>query len=125
MLFSLPPGTEMFHFPGFPPHALYIQARVTPHHGCRVPPFGHPRINARSAAPRGLTRPTTSFIGSWYQGIHRAPLHTYPTENKHTRIKDTTTENQTKPADPTKGGPPDQASKTKNHHDPPTQGEGR
>ena len=73
LLFSLPPGTEMFHFPGFPPHALYIQARVTPHHGCRVPPFGHPRINARSAAPRGLTRPTTSFIGSWYQGIHRAP----------------------------------------------------
>src|SRR5947199_7986496 len=23
MLFSLPPGTEMFHFPGFPPHALF------------------------------------------------------------------------------------------------------
>ena len=73
MLFSLPPGTEMFHFPGFPPLTLYIQVRVTPHHGCRVPPFGHPRINARSAAPRGLSRPTTSFIGSWYQGIHRAP----------------------------------------------------
>ena len=73
MLFSLPPGTEMFHFPGFPPHTLCIQVRVTPHHGCRVPPFGHPRINARSAAPRGLTRPTTSFIGSWYQGIHHAP----------------------------------------------------
>lgn len=30
-LFSLPVGTEMFHFPTFPPHALYIQARVTPH----------------------------------------------------------------------------------------------
>src|SRR5690242_21877890 len=77
MLFSLPPGTEMFHFPGFPPHALYIQARVTPHHGCRVPPFGHPRINARLTAPRGLSRPPTSFIGSWYQGIHHAPLTTY------------------------------------------------
>src|SRR6201996_3700607 len=77
MLFSLPPGTEMFHFPGFPPLALYIQARVTPHDGCRVPPFGHPRIKALSAAPRGLSRPDTSFIGSWYQGIHRAPLHTY------------------------------------------------
>src|SRR6266567_1879802 len=23
MLFSLPPGTEMFHFPGFPPHTLF------------------------------------------------------------------------------------------------------
>jgi hypothetical protein len=77
MLFSLPPGTEMFHFPGFPPHALYIQARVTPHDGCRVPPFGHPRIKALSATPRGLSRPDTSFIGSWYQGIHRAPLNTY------------------------------------------------
>jgi hypothetical protein len=73
MLFSLPPGTEMFHFPGFPPHTLCIQVRVTPHDGCRVPPFGHPRINARLTAPRGLSRPPTSFIGSWYQGIHRAP----------------------------------------------------
>ena len=25
MLFSLPTGTEMFHFPAFPPHHLYIQ----------------------------------------------------------------------------------------------------
>jgi hypothetical protein len=23
LLFSLPPGTEMFHFPGFPPHTLF------------------------------------------------------------------------------------------------------
>ena len=30
-LFSLPVGTEMFHFPTFPPHTLYIQVRVTPH----------------------------------------------------------------------------------------------
>lgn len=29
LLFSLPVGTEMFHFPTFPPHTLYIQARVT------------------------------------------------------------------------------------------------
>jgi hypothetical protein len=50
---------------------------VTGHHASRVPPFGHPRINARLTAPRGLSRPPTSFIGSWYQGIHRAPLHTY------------------------------------------------
>ena len=73
----------MFHFPGFPPPALYIQAGVTPHHGCRVPPFGHPRINARLTAPRGLSRPPTSFIGSWYQGIHHAPLTTYT--NPHQR----------------------------------------
>ena len=29
MLFSLPVGTEMFHFPTFPQPALYIQAGVT------------------------------------------------------------------------------------------------
>ncbi len=68
---------------------------MTPHHGRRVPPFGHPRINARSAAPRGLTRPTTSFIGSWYQGIHRAPSHTY-TPKHNVRYQGTTTDNQTK-----------------------------
>lgn len=77
-LFSLPAGTEMFHFPAFPPHTLYIQVRVTAHDDCRVSPFGHPRITARLTAPRGLSRPPTSFIGSWCQGIHRAPLTTWP-----------------------------------------------
>ena len=75
-LLSLPVGTEMFHFPTFPPHALYIQARVTGHDSCRVSPFGNPRIKARSAAPLGLSQPPTSFIGSWCQGIHRVPLLT-------------------------------------------------
>src|SRR5690625_6076307 len=28
-LFSLPAGTEMFHFPAFPPHHLYIQWLVS------------------------------------------------------------------------------------------------
>ena len=77
-LFSLPVGTEMFHFPTFPPHALCVQAWVTGHDSCRVSPFGHPRITARSAAPRGLSQPPTSFFGSWCQGIHRAPLLTWP-----------------------------------------------
>jgi hypothetical protein len=77
-LFSLPAGTEMFHFPAFPPHRLYIQRQVTAHNDCRVSPFGHPRITARLTAPRGLSRPPTSFIGSWCQGIHRAPLTTWP-----------------------------------------------
>src|SRR5215212_2039730 len=80
-LFSLPVGTEMFHFPTFPPHALCVQARVTPHDWCGVPPFGNPRINARLTAPRGLSQPPTSFIGSWCQGIHRAPLTTWPHKN--------------------------------------------
>ena len=77
LLFSLPVGTEMFHFPTFPPHHLYIQWRVTRHHSCWVSPFGHPRISARLTAPRGLSQPPTSFIGSWCQGIHRTLLHTY------------------------------------------------
>lgn len=51
--------------------------RVTRHHSCRVSPFGHPRIHARLTAPRGITQPPTSFIGSRCQGIHHAPLHTY------------------------------------------------
>jgi hypothetical protein len=38
---------------------------------CRVSPFGHPRINAWSTAPRGLSQPPTSFIGGRRQGIHR------------------------------------------------------
>ena len=76
LLSSLPEGTEMFHFPSFPPHALCVQAWVTGHYPSRVSPFGHPRITARLAAPRGLSQPPTSFIGSWCQGIHHVLLIT-------------------------------------------------
>jgi hypothetical protein len=76
-LLSLPAGTEMFHFPALPSPALCIQAGTTPHDGCRVSPFGNPRINARLPAPRGLSQAPTSFIGSWYQDIHRVPLKTW------------------------------------------------
>jgi hypothetical protein len=34
LLFSLPTGTEMFHFPALPPTTLYIQAAATPHNRC-------------------------------------------------------------------------------------------
>lgn len=68
----------MFHFPAFPPHCLCVQQRVTAHDDCRVSPFGNPRIKAWLTAPRGLSWPPTSFIGSWCQGIHRAPLKTWP-----------------------------------------------
>ena len=46
LLLSSPRGTEMFQFPRFPLLVLCIQTRVTPHDGCRVSPFGHPRIEA-------------------------------------------------------------------------------
>ena len=70
-LLSVPQGTEMFQFPWFPLPVLCVQTGVTPHDGCRVSPFGHPRINAWLAAPRGLSQPPTSFIGVRRQGIHR------------------------------------------------------
>lgn len=61
--------------------------RVTRHHSCRVSPFGHPRIHARLTAPRGITQPPTSFIGSQCQGIHHAPLNTYNTKPKAKKIE--------------------------------------
>ena len=63
-LISLPAGTEMFHFPAFPPLRLCVQRSVTGHYASRVAPFGDPRIEACLAAPRGLSQPATSFIGS-------------------------------------------------------------
>jgi hypothetical protein len=73
---SFPAGTEMFHFPAYPPH----ECGAGPY-GRRVPPFGNPRIKALSAAPRGLSRPHTSFIGTVCQGIHHTPL---PATHTHT-----------------------------------------
>ncbi len=71
LLLFFPRGTQMFQFPRFPPLVLCVHTRVTPHDGCGVSPFGHPRIEARSAAPRGFSQPPTSFIGIRRQGIHR------------------------------------------------------
>ena len=61
--------------------------RVTRHHSCRVSPFGHPRIHARLTAPRGISQPPTSFIGSQCQGIHHAPLNTYKHKNQLSKKK--------------------------------------
>jgi hypothetical protein len=69
--FPFLPGTEMFQFPEFPLPVLCVQTGVPPHDGWWVSPFGHPRIRALSAAPRGLSQPYTSFIGAMCQGIHR------------------------------------------------------
>ena len=83
-LFSLPAGTEMFHFPTFPPTGLYIQPAVTPMPEDMHGGLPHSEIlvsNARLSTPPGLSQIPTSFIGSYYQGIHRAPFPTYPTTN--------------------------------------------
>ena len=85
LLLSFPVGTEMFQFPTFPLPALCVQTGVTPHDGCRVSPFGYPRIKAWSAAPRGFSQPPTSFIGSRRQGIHRWLFVAW--KNKDARVR--------------------------------------
>ena len=77
-LLSLPVGTEMFHFPTFPPPTLCVQVGVTGLASSRVSPFGNPRITVWLSTPRGLSQIPTSFFGSWCQGIHRVPLKTWP-----------------------------------------------
>ena len=54
----------MFHFPGCPPHELWIHSRVTGHCPGRVPPFGYPGINAYLQLPqafRSLSRPSSAI----------------------------------------------------------------
>ncbi len=53
---------------------LWIQRRMAPHCRRRVSPFGDPRVKGCSAPHRGLSQPSTSFIGSWCQGIRHVPL---------------------------------------------------
>ena len=74
LLISFPPGTEMFQFPGFASCRLCVQRQMTDLSTRRVSPFGHPRIQACLAAPRGFSQPSTSFIAGRCQGIHRTPL---------------------------------------------------
>ena len=61
---SIPRATEMFQFTHLPPLHLWIQCRVPAHYHGWVSPFGNPRIKDCSASPRGLSQPSTSFIGS-------------------------------------------------------------
>ena len=54
----------MFHFPGCPPHELWIHSWVTGHCPGRVPPFGYPWINAYLRLPRAfrsLSRPSLAI----------------------------------------------------------------
>ena len=70
-LLSLPPGNEMFQFPGFAPCACAQGDR-----SCDRPGFPIRKSWDHSlfAAPPGLSQLTTSFVASLCQGIHRAPL---------------------------------------------------
>ena len=68
-LLSLPPGTEMFQFPGFASACADQRA-----HALRGCPIRRSRDHGLYAAPPGLSQLTTSFIASSCQGIHRAPF---------------------------------------------------
>ncbi len=72
-LISVPPGIEMFQFPGFA-SASYGFRRRYPRGW--VSPFRDLRINACLPAPRSFSQAATSFIACDRQGIHRVRLVT-------------------------------------------------
>ena len=62
LLFSVPLGTEMVHFPRLPSLTLWIQVRILAHEREWVAPFGNPRIKAclrLTGAYRSLPRPSS------------------------------------------------------------------
>src|SRR5213594_2223792 len=67
-LLSLPPGTEMFQFPGFASLACAQDDRPCDRPGF---PIRKSWDHSLFAAPPGLSQLTTSFVASLCQGIHR------------------------------------------------------
>jgi hypothetical protein len=67
-LVSFPPGTEMFHFPGFASSNKNCWMLVVHHQ--QVTPFGDPGINGCSAPPPGLSQPS--------HVLHRLHLPRHP-----------------------------------------------
>ena len=63
LLFSVPAGTEMVHFPALSSHRLWIQRWILRDEPERVSPFGHPRVKAHlqlTGAYRSLSRPSST-----------------------------------------------------------------
>jgi hypothetical protein len=79
-LMSVPPGTEMFQFPGFASTAYGFSRRYPQRVGCPIRTSTDQRL---LAAPRGFSQRATSFIASWCQGIHRMPFSC--SKNAHAR----------------------------------------
>ena len=73
-LFSLPPGTEMVHFPGFAPYRLCIHDTVTSVHTGLGSPIRKSPDHRLLASPRGLSQLATSFFAYLRQGIHTHAL---------------------------------------------------
>jgi hypothetical protein len=68
---SVPPGTEMFQFPGFASRHYGFMSGYPIGVGCPIRTSTDQRL---LAAPRGFSQRATSFIASWCQGIHRMPF---------------------------------------------------
>jgi hypothetical protein len=77
-LISVPGGTEMFHFPPWASRLCFLETRRTRYYPSQVSPFGHPRLTARLAAPRGFSQLAAPFIACPCLGIPRMPLVAYP-----------------------------------------------
>src|SRR5262245_5396966 len=63
LLFSVPPGTEMVHFPGLPSTDLWIRSVILRYEPEWVAPFGNPRVKAclrLTEAYRSLPRPSST-----------------------------------------------------------------
>ncbi len=70
-LMSVPPGTEIFQFPGFASLHYGFMQRYPKGVGCPIRTSTDQRL---LAAPHGFSQRATSFIASWCQGIHRMPF---------------------------------------------------
>ena len=70
LLFSLPAGTEMFHFPAFPPRSLCVQLRVVRHDTAR----GFPIRKSWSQRP---VIDSTRLIADSHV-LHRLPMPRHP-----------------------------------------------
>ncbi len=94
LLMSVPPGTEMFQFPGFASNAYVFSARYPIGVGC---PIRTSTDQSLLAAPRGFSQRATSFIASWCQGIHRMPFSCSMPAPRHHNEGATTTPHRNHP----------------------------
>jgi hypothetical protein len=72
-LLSVPPGTEMVHFPGLatPPYVFRWRSRGFTSRGC---PIRRSPGQSLFATHRSFSQLTASFVAVLRQGIHRTPL---------------------------------------------------
>jgi hypothetical protein len=86
-LISLPPGTEMFQFPGF----ASLRREMTGLAPGRVAPFGHPGISACVPLPlayRSLPRPSSPPCAQASPTCLRSLDYHYPCQAEHARSTD-------------------------------------